>query len=175
MKILALDSATKTGVAIGVAGETPKLWTQVWRLDKQDGPPEIFGRALVWMATILRDDPPDLVVIEQPIYSVAGNTTHQTTTIIQGLYGIFTGTVKAKGIELLVAPIASWRKFALGHGRLKGDDAKRRMLALCAHMGWPSEDHNSAEAAGIWLWACSKKMPHLTHRTEPLFSGALDR
>jgi hypothetical protein len=170
--ILALDVATHTGVCDGVAGCTPRLSTINWRHAKTDDVTAIYSRAVGWMATRLKDDPPALVVIERPVPPSAawGNTNHQTTLITIGLFGVFCGIAACKGIEVLEAPISSWRKFALGSGKLKGSIAKQRAVELCQHLGWPAEDHNAAESAGIWLWACATRAPHLVHRPEPLFA-----
>jgi hypothetical protein len=172
--ILAIDSATATGICTGRPGETPKLETRRWRADETDSAEDIYGRAVVWMATRLRDDLPALVVIEQPVPPSAawGQTNHDTTLITIGLFGIFCGLAKAKGVRAMRAPISSWRKYFLGRGNLKGDVAKRQAVRLCRELGWDAPDHNAAEAAGIWSWACAQVAPELAPRVEPLFVRA---
>ncbi len=152
-KILALDVAIKTGVACGRPGEAPRLQTIDFRGD--DELTGLYGRATLWMATKLRDDPPELVVIEQPVppSSAWGQTSHQTTLITIGLFGIMCGIVHCKSIRLEIAPISTWRKHFIGGGRHPGVIAKQMAIERCRLLGWIPEDHNSAEAAGIWSWA----------------------
>jgi len=171
--ILALDVATNTGICDGVPGCTPKLSTVSWRRDKSDDVAAIYGHAIGWMAARLKDDPPALVVIERPVppSGAFGATNHQTTLITIGLFGVFCGVASAKSIEVLEAPISTWRKFALGAGNLAGKVAKQRAVELCAHLSWQAQDHNAAEAACIWLYACSLRAPQVAHRPEPLFTA----
>jgi hypothetical protein len=152
-KILALDVATKTGVAEGRPGEVPRLQTIDFRGD--DGLTGLYGRATLWMATKLRDDPPDLVVIEKPVPPSAafGHTNADTTMITIGMFGLLCGIVHCKSIRLEIAPISTWRKHFLGNGRLPGPIAKAMALERCALLGWTAIDHNAAESAGIWSWA----------------------
>lgn len=170
--ILALDVATHTGVCDGAPGDKPRLSTQKWRATPDEDISVVYARAVGWMATRLKDDPPALVVIEQPVPPSAawGSTNHQTTLITIGLFGIFCGIAACKNIEVLVAPISSWRKFALGAGNFKGKIAKQKAVELCKQLGWPAADHNAAESAGIWLWACAQRAPQRVHRPEPLFT-----
>jgi hypothetical protein len=165
-KILALDVATKTGVAEGRPGEVPRLETIDFRGD--DGLTGLYGRATLWMATKLRDDPPALVVIEKPVPPSAafGHTNADTTMITIGMFGILCGIVHCKSIRLEIAPISTWRKHFLGKGNHPGPIAKGLAMQRCALLGWDHEDHNSAEAGGIWDWAGATfmgKIPEALH------------
>lgn len=154
--ILALDPATLTGVAYGIPGGTPKL--SVWKLreDPDDEPEEIFRRAatLMWRRMVL--EPPALLAIEVPVppHMAKGVTQHKTSAIMLGLYGLYVGIARARGVKVIPAPIRTWRKCALGVGNLPGEQAKRLMMKRCKALGWEASDHNAAEAAGIWFWAC---------------------
>lgn len=169
--ILALDVATKTGVCIGKPGGKPYLATLNFRQDPTDEPEDIYGRAVIWMATRLKVDPPALIVIEKPVPPSAawGSTNHQTTLITIGLFGVFCGVARAKNIKVMPAPISTWRKYTLGKGNMKGALAKARAVDLCRQLGWEAPDHNAAEAACIFLWSCSMVAPQICRRVEPLF------
>jgi hypothetical protein len=169
--IIAIDPATNTGICEGIVGSKPTLHAQRFRFgDDQDE--DLYGAATKFFATFLKDRHPDAVAIETPIMADWGKTNHQTTAITRGLYAIFTGIVRCKGIKLIRADIGTWRKYFLGHGRLKGEDAKARCVRLCAQLGWHAPTHDAAEAAGIWMWACSKESPANVQRIEPLFARA---
>lgn len=171
--ILALDVATNTGVAQGVAGQTPILQSLDWRRNASEDVPALCGRAARWMADRTRDNRPDLVVIEMPIAPAAmqGRTTNDTTMTLLALYGVFCGIVMAKQIPLIPVAISTWRKYALGHGNLKTKEAKAAAVELCRKLRWTAHDHNAAEAGCIWLWGCSQVAPRNVQRAEPLFLG----
>lgn len=164
--VLALDLASKTGVAEGRLGEIPRLTTIDFRGD--DGLPGLYGRATLWMAQKVRDNRPDLVVIEKPVppSSAKGYTNHDTTMITIGMFGIVCGIISCKSIRLEVAPISTWRKHFIGKGNHPGIIAKQLALQRCQLLGWKASDHNSAEAGGIWDWACATYMgqiPKMLH------------
>jgi hypothetical protein len=165
--IIALDPATMTGICSGHVGERPTLLTQCFRSKTDE---DLYGAATVFFATFLKDRKPDLVCIEAPIMAAWGKTNAQTTSITRGLYAIFTGIARAKGIEVMRADIGTWRKYALQNGRLPGKVAKARCVELCRQLGWVAADHNAAEAAGIWCWAGSQIAPAQAQRIEPLFA-----
>ena len=165
-KILALDVASKTGVAEGRPGEIPRLQTIDFRGD--DDLTGLYGRATLWMATKLRDNPPDLVVIEKPVppSGAFGHTNHDTTLITIGMFGILCGIVHCKSIRLEIAPISTWRKHFIGKGNHPGPIAKGLALRRCALLGWDAADHNAAEAGGIWDWAGATfmgRIPEVLH------------
>lgn len=164
--ILALDVASKTGVAFGRPGEVPRLQTIDFRGEGEL--PGLYGRAVTWMATTLRDDPPDMVVIERtvPPSGAFGATNHATTMLTIGLFGIFAGIVRCKGIRLELASINTWKKHFLGTAKLKRAEAKKAAIDRCHLLGWPVCDDNQADAAGIWDWAGQTfmgKIPEALH------------
>src|SRR5262245_27100379 len=128
MDILALDIAKVTGVARGDTGGTPNLSVQVFcRRDDDDA--ETFGRATMWFARLLRDEPPDLIAIERPlpVYD---------STLLYGLRGTAIGLARAKNVPVIQVPVATWRKYFLGRGDLKGPEAKRMCVQLCGRLKW---------------------------------------
>jgi hypothetical protein len=164
LRILALDVATKMGVADGEPGSTPALATV--NLGRElDVQADVFCRASLWITRRLLSEPPDLVVLEQPV------GVHDSS-LLMGLRGIMLGLVRAHDVKVIEVAIATWRLYSLLAGNLPGKVAKARAVALCERLGWNAPDHNAAEAAGIWLWACAKAAPRLVPRHEPLFLGA---
>ena len=164
MRILALDVATRMGVADGEPGSTPALATV--NLGRElDTHADVFARAALWITRRLLSEPPDLVVLEQPV------GVHDSS-LLMGLRGIMIGLTRAHDIKLREVAVATWRLYFIGQGNLKRDIAKARAVDLCGRLGWSAPDHNAAEAAGIWLWACVQVAPRMVPRHEPLFLGA---
>lgn len=167
--VVGIDPAINTGLCHGRVGDKPTLLAQRFRFgDDQDE--DVYGAATCFFATFLKTRAPDLIAIETPIMASWGKTNNQTTSITRGLYAIFTGIAKCKGIPLVRADIGTWRKYFIGRGNLPGKEAKRQCVRLCARLGWDAPTHDAAEAAGIWLWACSKIAPKDVQRAEPLFA-----
>ena len=162
-RILALDVATRMGVAEGEPGLFPVLTTVKLGRDGDDHA-DIFARAALWITRRMLDDPPDWVVSEEPVGKF-------DSRLLMGLRGVVLGLVHAHHVKITEVPVATWRVYALGSGKLKKDVAKARAVALCARLGWGEGiDHNAAEAAGMWLWACAKVAPRAVPRHEPLFA-----
>ncbi|HEX5508771.1 MAG TPA: hypothetical protein VFX37_09730 [Pseudolabrys sp.] len=155
--VLALDPATKTGVAFGRAGQKPQLWTE--NFGSEDATCEdIYARATLFLADFLRTHPVGLFVIEGvvPPSGAKGFTNHNTTMITVGLFAIFVGIARCKRIPWRRVTVSSWRKHFLGSGRMKTDEAKRAAVKRCRMLGWHPPDHNAADAAGMWDWGCSQ-------------------
>ena len=161
--ILAIDAASQCGLAYGEPGSTPVLESIALRKDETDDEVDIFGRAHMLIYKRLEEaDLPTLIVIERPIPSskIKNNkTTDAGQMILKGIYAIFAGAARAHCIPVWPANIQKWRKYSLGAGNLTTADAKRKSVALCKHLGWHAIDDNAADAAGIWLWACSIAAP----------------
>jgi hypothetical protein len=166
--IVGVDPATLTGLCWGRVGETPRLESRKFRVSPLDKVEDLFGRAASFWGDMLARVEPDIAAIEAPV-RVLVTSNEDTTTLTRGLYAIFAGLARARSIRVLPAQISTWRKYFLGHGRLAGAVAKRECLRRCTLMGWTAPDHNAAEAAGIWLWACAMEHPQLAKRPEPLF------
>lgn len=171
--ILALDVAKRTGIASGAVGSTPYLNFVDFGGRAYDDDADVFSRAVMWFARRLRDDPPEIVALEQPVPVY-------NSSMLLGLRGIFMGIARSKNVTILEASVGEWRKYTLGHGNLDGKEAKRQCVRLCKQLHWelpPTSDadnrpdHNAAEAAGLWLWACAQRNPRLVQRHEPLFAA----
>ena len=157
MHVLALDPATATGVAYGEPGSTPKLWTEKFGGEGAE-PEDIYEKATFFFADFLRTNTVDLFVIEGvvPPFGAMGRTTHNTTMITIGLYGIFVGVARCKRIPWRRVQIKAWRKHFLGRGDLNTETAKREALKRCRLLKWDPPDHNAAEAGGMFDWGCAQ-------------------
>lgn len=172
--ILAIDLASKTGLAEGRPGEKPRLRT----IEFAPGGDvfDFYGALTAWMATKLRDNPPDLIAIEEPIApsAIKGHTSHDTTMKTIGGFAIIVGIIKCKNIPFEPVRVATWRKHFIGSGVLASIDdrdarrkeGKRMVIHRCRLLGWAPEDDNQADAAGIWDWAgatCMNSLPEKLH------------
>jgi len=167
--ILGIDPAIATGFALGYLGGTPQLKTIRLRGDTVE---ERFGCASKYMHTLFEQFQITAVAIEEPPF-IFGTTTHDTTKTLLGLYAIYTGATRARGIKLLPVTPSTWRKHFLGagNGKLPRAAAKAAAIEQCRRLKWDATDDNAADAAGIFAWAESQLSPQLAHQTGPLFTG----
>jgi len=165
MLILALDPATRCGVALGRAGLWPELETVNWGGRDFDEPEDVFARASAWIARQL-DGPrrPDVMAIEVPVPKY-------DSLVVLGLYAIMCGAARQRGISIKRAAVGTWRSYAFGPGgaKLPRQIAKVRAVRLAHELGWKPADDNAAEAGLIWLWCVSVMAPQIAQRHEPLF------
>ncbi len=186
-EILALDSATHTGVCQGEPGcEEPVL--EVVDFGRElDDPFDVWSRAQLWLIRRLiaaqsHGRPIKLVVIEglvpqyTPVRSGPDADAATGNKVLQiGIYAMFGAVARNKGIPVMRAPISTWRAFCLGNGRMKGQLAKKLSVEKVKQLGWKlpkPPNHDAAEAAMQWLWACSQVDPRRAHRVEPLLLAA---
>ena len=171
--IWGIDQNTKSGIAEGEPGSAPVLHTVNFRRDDTDTPEDLYERATFYFADRFRHDPPGLIAIERvvPPSAAQGFTNHNTTLVTLGIYAIVIGIVRCKSIPLRIVGVSTWRKAFLGKGNLAGDVAKRAAVTTCKRLGWEPEDHNSAEAGGIWFWACGQVAPRQLKTTKPFLFG----
>lgn len=168
MLIIAIDPATRCGVAEGLAGGTPDLRTiNFGRV--MDDPPDVFARVLGWIVRRLDAPPrPAFVAIETPVPKY-------DSSLVLGIHAILCGAARARGIPIKHAAVGTWRAYALGTSKLKRPEAKAAALQTCKRLGWSAPDDNAAEAGLIWLWCCSLVAPRTVPRTEPLFLTGVGR
>ena len=181
--ILALDIASVTGVCEGRAGSAPQFYTMRFARDG-DEHEEAFARALKWIAERLQVDRPDAIFVEAPINPgafvgrydeekgrVAMTTNPETTIRLMGLWAIMAAAAKVKGIRYSRVNVQSARKDFIGHGNLRGAEAKRRCFEICKLLGWEPKNRDEADAACVWHAACLKLAPHSAAIITPMMQA----
>lgn len=145
MKVLAFDTATKTGCAFGVAGETPRGWSV--DLGKVEWP-ERFARTLRMTARYIREFQPDLVVVEHFVGGPKMN--HE----LVGLWAAVLGEARRHHVRTESYYPATVRKHFLG-GIRAGTPIKSQVFARCKMLGWSVGDTDAADALALWDYSCS--------------------
>jgi hypothetical protein len=164
MRILALDVATRMGVAEGLPGETPQLYSIDFSRPKGDTV-DIFAAATRWARKTFETLPPRKAYLE-------GLVPKYDKTVQCGLWAIIAGAAHVNGVPIEVVPVQTWRAFVLGNGKLPRREAKTRAIQICAQLGWRVRNDDEAEAACIWLYACSLQAPKLAPRIPFFLRGA---
>ena len=167
-RILALDVASTTGICVGFAGEKPTFSTIKFVQDGDDHE-DVFGRALRWLAEYLQVDRPDAIYIEAPLSpGIHGQTNADTTLRLIGMWAALAAAVKVKGIKYRRAKVSTVRKEFIGHGNLKGHEAKRRVREMCRLLDWQTRNDNESDAGAIFWWASTREALNLAPVITPM-------
>lgn len=146
--IIALDLATKTGVAVGEPRGQPKAWTE----DLGPGSGKL-AEIMRLIDKLTRQYRPVLIAIEEPLMTKAG---HANSVAHQHrLHGAAIGTALLKGVKVQSYPVSTIRKHFCGHlPKIRGN-GKINVMNQCRALGWKFPDDNAADALALWDYACA--------------------
>ncbi len=147
IRVLAFDTATKTGVAIGSAGETPRAFSV--DLGKVDWCVR-FSQLLRLTNKLITDHQPDLVVVEAFVGGPKANTD------LAGLVACVLGESDRLKVKTATYYPATIRKHFLGGvSKSSRTPIKVQVAQKCAMLGWDVGDTDAADAAALWSYACA--------------------
>lgn len=175
MKILALDIATQTGIAVGSAGRDPQCWSV--DLGKGRSEDARFSEVLKLTHGLLVTHEPDLVVCEA---FIGGKN---ASAYLIGLVACVRGCAFNRSIQCEMVFPATVRRHFIGKALTSKDfpslstakaklAIKQVVLDRCRLLGWSVPDYDAADAAATWDWACAKYVTK--HHAKPqggLFVG----
>jgi hypothetical protein len=168
LDILAFDAATTTALCRGHSGSVPFFKTKTFRGEDHLN---ICASAIGWISRILTEGPaPDVIYIEKPMplgAAIHGKSNAKTIVRLNTIYGILGGAALLKGVRVVGVDVQQARMAFIGEGQLERDDAKRRALAMCKHMGWPAQNLDEGDAACVWYWGCCCEDPKLAAVIHP--------
>lgn len=184
MLVLALDLATKSGVALGKAGERPHSFSERLR-GPEDEPERAFKKLGIMLRDIFMVNAVDLVVVEAPM-SMGGmleqddksprgfrfRSNPETILILQGLYAVTFGICGPYGIRCKKANVQTVRKHVVGAAR--PTDPKNAVINRLHQIGYldrDCRDDNRADAVALHIWA-SDTFGKPATRDLHLFGGA---
>lgn len=154
MRIVALDLATTTGVAIGAAHDGPLCHTE--RLGKAgEHHGARFSEVMFLTKRLIAQHKPDLVAIEAPVVTGAKGDANRAL-LAMGLRGCVMGVCTFKGVSCQDFNVLSIRAHFLGNGRIKRAEAKAMTIERCRTLGWHVANDNEADAAALWDYARAK-------------------
>ena len=170
MKIVALDIATRTGVAVGIPGSAPLCSSE--DLGKGLTEDERFSKVLALTDRLIRTHKPDLMAVEAAIGGPKANQ------YLIGLVACVRGCAANRRVPVKSYHLGSIRKHFLGKDLVVRDfpgmdrraakaAIKETVLKRCRLLGWDVPDHDAADAAALFDFACAMA----GHSTRP--SGEL--
>ena len=155
MKIVALDIATRTGIAVGEAGGRP-VWSEVDLGKVPNG--RRFSNVLRLTHELIAQHKPDLIVVEAAIGGP------KASAYLIGLVACVEGCAFNRSVAFEKAHLGTIRKHFLGKSLsvksfpgLKAPDAKRaikaQVIGRCHVLGWKVDTDNQADACALWDYA----------------------
>ena len=161
MIVLGLDQAPRgIGWAYGEPGSVPQ---RGWREnpDYGDNTARLRRDVREWLVTFAKSTGANAIFFEQVLVRKHGlhmPTLHKQFAVVGGIET----AAEMLGLEdhCCEVMIADWRaEFHHGTRPQKGDGGESsawKTLAIkeCARRGWWTDDHNAAEACGIWDFGC---------------------
>lgn len=167
--ILALDVATRCGIAVGDTRSHPKAWS----VDLGSGRSEDhrFSECLRLTHGLIETHNPDLIVVEA---FIGGK--HASAYLI-GLVACVRGCAANRSVKCEMVFPATVRKHFMGRALTSRDfpglkQAKAKLAIKgavaerCRLLGWNVETGDEADACAIWDWACATYAPR--YQAKPL-------
>lgn len=157
MKIVSLDIATKTGIAVGVSGGDPRTWS----VDLGQAPDDRrFSNVLRLAHGLIETHRPDLITVEAAIGGP------KASAYLIGLVACVRGCAFNRGVRCEAVNLGSVRKHFLGKHYttrdfpgMKRAQAKRAMKRMvmdrCRLLGWHVETDDEGDAAALWDYSCA--------------------
>ena len=173
-EILAIDLATTTGWARGRVGEDAPMFGTASFAGKDQN--QVFAKALQWMMEMVRESPPQIVIIESmlPPQAMLNKTSRQVRDRLAGLHGVIRGCARRWGVgEISECSVGDVRKHFTGFRNMQRASAKQSVMEQCKALGWNVTDDNQGDACAIWSYAVSLIDPKQALRVSPLFNKGL--
>lgn len=156
MKIVALDLATITGVAVGETGCEPLCWSE--NLGKGASEDARFSKVLWLTGKLIAEHKPDFIAIEAAIGG------RDASAFLVGLVSCVRGVTYNRGVPVRVYHRSSILRHFVGKAltardfpgssKAKAKQAiKDAVIARCRLLGWTVDGPDSADAAALLDYA----------------------
>ncbi len=154
--LLALDISLTTGAAWGGA-DAPRPRTAVVKLPEGQ---LNLDRALVglreWVAMTCRFEKIERVLIEAAMQVVDSEHSAYSAFLLISLQAVAREAACRAGASVETVECGIWRRHFLGTARVSTEEGKRGAMKRCDQLGYTYQDHNAAEAGGIWDFGIAK-------------------
>lgn len=160
MKVLALDIATNTGIAVGTPGSNPKCWSE-----NLGAPPNARrgSNALRLTQRLILEHQPDFIAIEA---AIGGK---QANAYLIGLVANVEAVAYNRGVKSDRFHSGSVRKHFIGKAYTTRDfpglspakaklAIKQLVVDRCELLKWSVPNHDAADAAALWDYVCATRV-----------------
>lgn len=154
--LLALDISLTTGAAWGGASAL-RPRTAVVKLPEGA---QNYERALMslreWVQMTCRFEKVEFCLIEAALRVVDREHSEYANFLTISLQAVAREAAARSGAHVEVVACDKWRKHFLGTARVSTEEGKRGAMKRCDQLGYAYQDHNAAEACGVWDYGCAK-------------------
>lgn len=153
MICLGLDLSSHAGWAT-CAGDGTRPASGVWELPWTNEIRNIGGmlhRLDTAMTKVIKAREVKMCAIEEPFQSY-GAKSAKIQLMLWNLVGTAQMVCHRENVDYVIVQPQRWRTLFVGSGNMGTDEAKDAAVERCRELDWPAQDHNAAEACGIWAW-----------------------
>lgn len=169
MKVVALDVATHTGIAVGSSGDSPKAWSV--DLGMRCSEDKRFAEISTLTHGLIKTHKPALIAVEAPIGGKNANA------FLIGLVACVRGVSYHMGVKCVVVYPSTVRKHFMGVAKTSknfpGMSQKNAKIAIkqevferCQLLKWDVPDLDASDAAATWDWAMANHVKN--YQAKPL-------
>lgn len=149
MKILALDLARTTGVAVGDHSGAPVCSTHSLGPAKSSHA-LVCGEAMRLINTLLTRHQPDAVAIESVYIDQRNPQKIRAAILLHKIHGAVLGVCNVHGLHPFEYTAQECRKHFISAGTLGRAEAKATVMSMCGVLGWKVDNDNEADACAVW-------------------------
>lgn len=147
MRIIALDLGSTMAFAANPDGYRDTRWGHLFCDPDKMKRPHRAAATAIWLQTLLRGAPVDVVIYETPF----ARGQHATRSL-WGLAGLIEAAAWNGGAAVLDRPPSTIKQWACGSGKASKDD----MLAAARRMGYTGDNEHEADAFCLLKYAEAK-------------------
>lgn len=182
-KILAIDSASCMGWAVGMSDGNPR--SGFVPLGGENPTPDTkLSHAMTWMNKMMVDEKPDIIMIEASFINPL-KTSDAQIRLAYGFLGVYRAVASYRGCFRVFEPhnqsVASY--FISAPPKKKGEksrplDSEQKKLMVrkrCLELGWITEEDTNldqTDALAVWAYGVGKHDQPNAIRFSPLFTKA---
>jgi hypothetical protein len=156
--ILALDLGATAGWALGAPGAAVRYGTV--QLAKPGASNGAIGSAFgEWLGGFLAVSKPALLIFEAPLAPQAQRSPATARLLLGLAWQVEALAFDHQIFRVYEATVQEVRKFFIGAGRLKAEDADFQIRRKCKAFGWQTADSHAADALALWSYQCAIVAP----------------
>lgn len=154
--LIAVDAALRLGAAWGGPDAArPATVVMDYPRDEQNYERALMG-ARQWITMMVKSQSAKIVLIEAAMPKVDRFHSQYSAFLLISLQAVIREGAHSNGAAVHAISCKTWRAHFIGNGNLDGEKSKALAMQRCDQLGYLYQDHNAAEAAGLWDFGISK-------------------
>lgn len=101
----------------------------------------------------------EIFLVEAAMPKVDREHSQYSAFLLMSLSAVAREAANTHGARVYPIACQTWRKTFIGSGNLSGDESKQLAMKRCQQLEWAYQDHNAAEALGLWYHGMATHFP----------------